>query len=214
MITMPDSKSRLTNRPLPMPPQVQAPSLSASSDSEIIHKMLTAVASQQRSPSSMPPPLSKKEVIPIEERLYDALADAKTTTAQIAMHFDGDWRDRLFHQLDTLLEADAWHSDDQPFGAESYLTFLRILLLIRPLRRPGLGVSNAGNLIAAWTRGDDRLTIECLPQDKARWVVACTIDGDRELAAGDTAVARLPETLAPYRPERWFRDAGDLPTTR
>jgi hypothetical protein len=37
-----------------------------------------------------------------------------------------------------------------------------------------------------------------------RWVLSCEINGERERAAGETHVARVPEILQPYRPDRWF----------
>ena len=144
------------------------------------------------------------------ERLYDSLATAKILTAKVAMHLDSEWRNRLFEQLDDLLDADDWHEEDPPFGAGSYMTFLRLIILLNPMRRPGLGVSNAGNLIAAWTNTEDRLTFELMPNDNVRWALSCIVDGERERAVGDAQVARIPQILAPYSPERWF-DAGYIP---
>ena len=83
-----------------------------------------------------------------------------------------------------------------------------MLLLVRAKRRPGLGATSDGHLIAMWTIGNDRLTIECLPADEIRWVVFREIDGERESAAGRTVLARLPDVLEPYAPERWFADEG------
>ena len=39
-----------------------------------------------------------------------------------------------------------------------------MIIFHNPSRRPGFGVSNRGYLIAAWTSGSDRLTIEFLPK--------------------------------------------------
>ena len=145
--------------------------------------------------------------IPVAERLYDSLAEAKLLTAQVAMHFDQDWRTRLFAQLDDLLDVEEWHEDDEPIKGASFRTFLRIMIYQSPERRPGLGVSHRGNLIAAWTSGADRLTLEFLPGDMIRWVLSCEIDGELERAAGETPVRRFPEVVSAFRPERWFSDA-------
>ena len=144
---------------------------------------------------------------PLPEKLYDALARVKLLTAQVAMHLDTEWRNRIFEQLDDLLDAKDWHEDDDPINASSFETFLRMIIFHNPSRRPGFGVSNCGYLIAAWTSGSDRLTIECRPNDTVRWVLSCEVDGETERASADTPVRRLMEVLAPYNPPRWFADA-------
>ena len=148
------------------------------------------------------------------EQLYDALAEAKVMTAQIAMHLDSDWQAELFAELDDLLKLEDWHEDDKPFGGSSFATFLRVILIEKPKCRPGLGVSDLGNLIAAWTNGTARLTLECYPGDMIRWVLSCKIDDEVERAAGETQVRRLPTVLQPFFPDRWFLNANDVPTAR
>jgi hypothetical protein len=147
----------------------------------------------------------------LDEQLYDALAAFKIQTAQVAMHLDRDWRTRLFRQLDNLLSKDDWQLEDTPPLLSSYSTFLRMLTLLRPGRRPGLGATHDGRLIATWTAGDDRLTIECLPKDFVRWHLSVTIEGDRERAAAETPLSRLLQVLQPYEPSRWFADADNIP---
>lgn len=174
------------------------------------HKIAEAVTSflSFRSPGSLgeqAKPLSIKAV-PIEERLYDARALCKTKTAAVAMHLDVEWRSRFFSQLDSLMDFENWQKEDIPITEASFTTLLRMLLLIRPARRPGLGSTSYGNIIAAWTMENDRLTIECLPRDDVRWVLSRYFDGDRESAAGQVALSRLLAVLAPYDPERWFAD--------
>jgi hypothetical protein len=143
----------------------------------------------------------------LEEQLYDGLAAFKVTTATIAMHLEREWRSRLFLQLDSLLALDDWDVEDPPPSTGSFSTFLRMLILLRPARRPGLGATNDGILIATWTSDDDRLTIDCLDKDIARWHLAVTIEGERERAAGITPLLRLNEVLLPYGPQRWFEHA-------
>jgi hypothetical protein len=145
----------------------------------------------------------------LENRVFEALAGAKILTSRVAMHLEREIRDRLFRQLDSLHETDQWEEGDQPLDQSSFQTFLKAILTIRPERRPGLGLSHTGNLIAAWTTGRDRLTIEFLPNDRVSWVLV-RYDGDDEPAryAGQTSVSDLLEGLAPHRPERWFSHAG------
>jgi|SRR5665811_106913 len=147
----------------------------------------------------------------IEEQLYDALASFKIRTATIAMHLDRDWRNKLFAQLDSLLVADSWEKDDLPPALGSFSTFVRMLLFLKPDRRPGLAATSDGHLIATWTKHDERLTMECFPNDLVRWHLVAIINGDKEPAAAITPVARLAEVLLPYNPTRWFANGDNVP---
>lgn len=146
---------------------------------------------------------------PLEAHLFDALAAVKILTAQVAMHLDGEWRRKLFGQLDSLHDPEEWEAGAEPVAQSSFATFLKGILSIRPERRPGLGLSHSGNLIAAWTTGRDRLTIEFLPNDRIRWVLARYRDFEEPARfAGQTDVSELAEGLAPHHPEYWFSDAS------
>lgn len=145
---------------------------------------------------------------PLQERLFDALASVKILTSQIAMHLDSEWRTRLFQQLDSIHDPDEWEDGDEPIHQGSFATFLKAILSISPERRPGLGLSSAGHLIAAWTTDQDRLTIEFLPEDRIRWVLSRRYGDDVERFAGDTGVSRLAAGLAAYNPQHWFAHAN------
>ena len=149
----------------------------------------------------------------IEERLFDKRAALKMKTAAVAMHLDGEWRNSLFRQLDSLLDVQSWDQSDQLADDASFFTFLRMIIFVRPARRPGIGLGYNGNVVAAWTTGRNRLTIECLPRDQARWVLARFIDDDCERAAGISPIHRIPEVLAPYAPEIWFSNGTDKAPT-
>jgi hypothetical protein len=117
----------------------------------------------------------------------------------------------LGHQLDGLLNAQSRDSANAAATEASFATLLHMVLLLGG-RRPALGATGAGNFIATWTEGDDRLTIECKPDDHVRWVLVQSLDGQRETAAGETTARRLPEVLRPYDPpKRWFLHAEGKP---
>jgi hypothetical protein len=160
-------------------------------------------------PSALVQDAPRREM-PIFEQLYDALAAFKLKTATLAAaHFNRDQRSRLFRQLDSLLDGESWDSADIVTTEASFITLLRMMLFLGG-RGPALGVTATGNFIATWTEGDDRLTVECQPQDHVRWVLMQNLDGQRETAAGETTTKRLPEVLRPYDPfKRWFPHAAD-----
>ena len=144
----------------------------------------------------------------LAERLFDALASAKVITASVAMHLDCARRDKLFRQLDSLHDLAEWEEGDEPLQQSSFETFLKAMLAVNPERQPGLGLSHAGHLIGAWTIGRDRLTIEFLPNDWVKWVLAqYKEDDEARRFAGQTPVSELTESLAPYQPEHWFSHA-------
>jgi hypothetical protein len=187
--------------------QLSATSRESHALSEATREILRRVYSLQNNPS--PGSLRINDVIqdkPLELRLFDALAAAKILTSQVAMHLDQNWRTKLFNQIDTLHDPAEWEAGDQPLRETSFSTFLKAMLNIKPERRPGLGLSSGGNLIAAWTAGFDRLTIEFLPGDRVRWVLSRQTEGDMERFAGETGVVRLFDGLKSFNPDHWFRD--------
>lgn len=141
----------------------------------------------------------------LEERLFDATANVKILTSQVAMHLDREWRDRLFRQLDALHDPIEWETGDEPVKQGSFATFLKAIVGLRPQKRPGLGLSHSGHLIAAWTNGSNRLTVEFLNNDRVRWVIGRRdSDDEPEQIAGQTAVSKLASALAPYNSAIWF----------
>ena len=144
----------------------------------------------------------------LAHQLFDALAQVKILTSQVAMHIDTEWRNKLFRQLDSLHDIEEWEAGDEPIRRESFSTFLRTILSLDPKRRPGLGLSQSGHLVAAWVKNDDRLTIEFLPGDRVRWVLSQRIEGDLpERFAGETRVDLLASRLASHNPDYWFSNA-------
>lgn len=145
----------------------------------------------------------------LEEQLFDARAICKIETRKFSMLFDPDWHTRLFHQLDLLMDSEEWDPADIPVTKDSFATLLRLLMILRNKRRPGLGIANGGNIIATWSiQAGDRLTVECLPSDRVRWIVTKPLDEGTESAVGETNLDRLLVNLEPYNPEHWFAHEG------
>jgi|SRR5215467_8034176 len=186
---------------LPLPSSKASAELRHAATSVLINPTPSAFAKQ--------PPQSPNQT-PLAQRLFDARAAFKMKTATLAAaHLNNAERIRLFKQIDSLLDNESWDSDDVVTTEASFTTLLRMVLFLGG-RRPGLGVTSTGNFIATWTEGDDRLTIECKPDDRVRWVLVQNLDGQPESAAGETTAKRLPEVLSPYDPpKRWFPHAAD-----
>jgi hypothetical protein len=140
-----------------------------------------------------------------EQQVFDRLVTMKVLTANLAMHLDRAWRSGLFQQLDDLLDAEDWDFSDRLPSEESFRTLLRMVIYLAPERRPALGATSNGNIIAGWIKGRDRLTIECLPNDWARWIVVKHVPEGRLSAAAEGPVRSLREQLSFYDPEHWWR---------
>jgi hypothetical protein len=186
---------------------VMPPSPAFGSETERLARQVAALRPSTPSPTSFEPQsLPEKN---LTERVFDALVEAKVLTASVAMHLDRAQRDKLFRQLDSLHDLPEWEEGDEPLQRSSFGTFLKAMLTVNPQRRPGLGLSQAGHLIGAWTIDRDRLTIEFLPNDWVKWVLArYKDDNEPRRFAGQTPVSELAEGLAPHRPEHWFSHEG------
>jgi hypothetical protein len=181
--------------------------LAFSSEANQLARQIDALRPLTPSPTSLEQKPSPEKNL--AERLFDALAGAKILTALVAMHLDHARRDKLFRQLDSLHDLAEWEEGDEPLQGSSFGTFLKAMLTINPQRQPGLGLSQDGHLIGAWTIDRDRLTIEFLPNDWVKWVLArYKEDGEPRRFAGQTPVSELAEGLAPHRPEHWFSHEG------
>jgi hypothetical protein len=147
----------------------------------------------------------------LDEQLYDARATFKILTNSVAMHFDQQWHRRFFAQLDAVMDVEEWDRDDKIITEPAFRTLLRVLLMLRGKRRPGLAVGPAGSIIATWTAGANRLTLECHPADAVRWIVTQIIDGETDTGAGQTTLVHLFERLASFNPDQWFENEGSKP---
>lgn len=148
--------------------------------------------------------LAKAKPATLAEKLFEATSSAKIWTSHVAMRLDRETRDRFFRQLDRLHDIDEWVEDGRPLDISSYKTFVRSILSLRLDDRPGLALMPNGNLLATWSRGQSRLSIEFRANDIVRWVVAEPGDGRTDRIAGDTGLIRLREELMLLGAEKWF----------
>ncbi len=157
-----------------------------------------------RAPSLFSSSGSKKT---IEEVMFDAKANVKLLTSQVAMYIEDKWRNNIFNQIDVLHDLENWDEDLPPAGRESIITFLKTIVEMKPKTYPGLGVSPKGNLVAAWTSDSRKLTVEFMANDKIQWIVSQKESDDVERVAGKTSISRFFECLKPFNVGEWFTNA-------
>lgn len=141
---------------------------------------------------------------PIEKRAVERLQALTLKAAEVAMYLDETWREGLHRQLEFLLDPAEWPEDAPLPEVDSYQSFLRAVILLRPHKRPSLGVSDFGNLVATWDSGDGQIFIEFHPNNAIRWSAAQTVDNRLQVASGKTVTSSLADELAGYLPDRWF----------
>ena len=140
----------------------------------------------------------------LDEKLFDAKAEAKVLTSHVSMHLPKGWRDKLFHQLDNLLDTDGWDERDQPLQKKSFDTFLKAICDLNPAVRPGLGLTDSGDLIAAWTtEGNNRLTLEFEQDSSVQMIVTRFVEDEPEIFSGRVKVARLKSKLHDFKCQEW-----------
>ena len=191
--------------PLASPFATELPSEFAGGDfSAAISHQIRSMLQGARAHPDLEPKNDQTPSQAISERLFKARAEAKVLTSSYAMHLRDEWRVELFAKLDALLDADDWHDDNVVLHLDSYRTYLRFTLHVRPTCDPFFGLSDEGHLLGAWIVGKNRLTMEFLPGDEIRWVLVRYIEEERETAAAQIPLVRLQEVLQPFDPDLWW----------
>jgi hypothetical protein len=137
----------------------------------------------------------------LDEVLFQALANAKIWTSQVAMRLDNESRNRYFKQLDRLHNVNEWFEEDKPVNLESYKGFIRFMLIVQGNSKPAMALSSKGQLVAVWETGGRKLVVEFIDSNRLQWLVNCGAD-DR--TAGKADLENIVERLKPYSPRLWF----------
>lgn len=197
---------------LDAPVGVILPSLAAGVEARAVEARLASLRKMQTGAASRIASVADLKVkgSNVAEQLRLKLISLKQLASTVAMYFDPEWRIKLFARLDVMLDPDGWESDCALPSEQSFSTFLRMMIYLHPTRRPGIGLSPSGHFAAAWSRGDDRLVIECIGNDEVRWVISREIEGERESCAGKVSLHRIPDVTAPYEPEHLFSDGQQV----
>jgi hypothetical protein len=153
---------------------------------------------------------SKGSKDPVGDQLRAKLLQLKQITSTVAMYLRPEWRNQLFARLQAMLDPEDWNDQHALPSEQSFSTFLRMIVYLHPGRRPAVGLSPNGYFIAGWTRGQDRMIVECLPNDEVRWVLSQDHEGEPESGAGRTLIHRIPDVTAAYEPERFYTDGQQI----
>lgn len=171
--------------------------------SECHNSVKTAIASQTYSPFDLRSINAGSKTL--AETLFDARAEAKVLTAYVSMYLREGWRDKLFHQLDNLLDPDEWDPDDKPLQKQSFDTFLKAICDLNPTVRPGLGLTYNGNLIGAWTTAaNNRMTLEFTQDGRVKILGTQFIDEEPVHFSAISSVGTLKKALVKFNCASWL----------
>jgi hypothetical protein len=125
----------------------------------------------------------------LEQDLATLLMAAQRELRSVAMHLAPEFVVRTLRQLRNLLDPAEWDEEDARLSLPSFRSFVRAMVVLQPLERPMLAISNNGNVVAMWGAGDARLSLEHLDGDELRWFVRQNVNGHHDTAAGVTNIA-------------------------
>lgn len=139
---------------------------------------------------------------PLEKRLRSV----QGAVSNMSMHLPQGFASGLRRQFANMMDGDAWEVEDDLISLKALNTFLLLLRSTNTKCRPGIGTNGCGSVTATWTKGGNRLTIECLASGRVTVVVSrVRSDGEVERAAFDQIRPdRVSAILAPFDPEVWF----------
>ena len=136
----------------------------------------------------------------LEDKLYDNSAAVKINFGLYARHLPDEWRQAIFQDIDRLLCISDWDEESALINETSFKTFLRFLVHTPPAAMPALGVNHDGSLLAAWIKGEQKVTVSFLPNDQAKAIlIGPTLQGEQEILAWLGNVASLYDFIARNR---------------
>lgn len=154
-------------------------------------------------------PMPIKIGVELEERLFDARANAKISFANVSMHFEPRLKKKLFSQLDSIHDSVDWEDEELPITPESLSTFLRWFYLTNPARLPNFALSNKGHLIASWIKDkNDTLIMEFMGNDHVRYFVNQVVDDEMEQGNATTLLHRVNQVLEGFQASNWWAEVN------
>lgn len=155
-----------------------------------------------QSPASLKPgdrrTITTTEGNPLEVTLFDARIAVKITTAQFAMYLDAAQRNKIFSEVDYLLDLEAWEEDEDSLpNIASYLAFLKWLVHTRDMSWTSLGLDNDGRLLAAWIPAEGAQMTANFGTN-VRWSKKFNVDGEAQIVTGEYSLNHFCSTFGDF----------------
>lgn len=133
----------------------------------------------------------------VESMLFGLSTHVKVGWSRLAMHLPEAWKQRIFSQIDLLLDPDEWDDEDPDAFRASSTTMLRFFCSQHGPKAPALSLTPGGHLVSTWKHETDLLHLEYLEDDIVRWATTTFVDGDRVVASGRCPIRALNGLISP-----------------
>jgi hypothetical protein len=123
-----------------------------------------------------------------EEKLFDVRVKLKVLVAQYAMHVSEPDRDRIFKQLDDIINIEDWHVEDVFPKHEAFQELLKWSIYSHDYDWTSLGVSDQGDILVSWITDSALLTANLAGKGVVRWTARIKSQTGLEHAAGSCSL--------------------------
>lgn len=166
------------------------------------HEQISTSEEQETTKTFLTPELPS-----VEQQLWDNRAKLKEITAQYAICLiEPKLRNKFFAQIDWLLNSEHWDEDDRLADTEAFKTLVKFILNAKPINAPYLGLSDNGNILASWINNDNKISLECMPNNNVKWFISCVFSGKKERVGGEApSLERLLAVIRPFQNAGWFK---------
>jgi hypothetical protein len=155
---------------------------------------------------------SVPEAADFAERIFNSLVALKVAVSQYAMHLSDAERHRIFAELDSVINTEDWHEEDQLPKIEAFKDFLKWMIYSKYNKWISIGVSDDGDLTVAWKTKRVLLTAKFSGlngQEAVRWTAQITSEKLETGYAVGKCPLRLFSELALFYLKGAEEDAGD-----
>jgi hypothetical protein len=122
----------------------------------------------------------------LQQRVFDSGVEMKVAVSQYAMHLSPETRQKLFRDLDDVVNIDDWYEEDTLPRYDSFRDFLKWTIYSKRFNWLSIGVSNEGNILVAWKSEQALLTANFSGNSRVLWTVTRTSPQGDTNAAGDS----------------------------
>ncbi|MBD9621849.1 hypothetical protein IB279_02705 [Ensifer sp. ENS06] len=138
----------------------------------------------QKSPAARKQTVSQE--ITFENDVPRAAMALKEATSLLAMYLTFPQRDRLFGELDFLLDPEEWDEHDALPNRRAFVNFLKWAVATKRHDWTSLGLDGDGNTSVAFKRGGNLVTALFLPNDIVQWTSKRDTEDGPDVAAGQS----------------------------
>lgn len=122
----------------------------------------------------------------LENRVFDSGVKMKVAVSQYAMHLSQETREKLFQDLDEVVNVEDWYDEDALPREESFRDFLKWTIYSKRFNWISIGISEEGNVLVAWKSEHALLTASFEGNSRVIWAVKRVSEEGETHVAGNS----------------------------